>query len=134
MKMNLVHAANFVMNHINKGKNARVGGTGGEQVWVSLARYDDELVELLEKWEKRTRDKNHMGWRKPGSEQMGGEEVNRLFEDGRWDKKKMIRSFARLGAVGDAAVVTSEDNKVGAHIRKRPYSRSFSRTARHSHT
>jgi phosphatidylinositol-3,4,5-trisphosphate 3-phosphatase/dual-specificity protein phosphatase PTEN len=107
-KMNLVRAANFVMNRINNRKN--------EQVWVSLARYDDKLVELLENWEKHTRDEKHMGCRKPGSEGRGDEELDQLFKDGKWDKGKMIRSFARLGAVGDAAVVKSEDNKVGVHI------------------
>lgn len=113
--MNMVRAANFVMD-TNIGKKVR---KGEGHVSASLARYDDGFVELLETWEKYTRDEKHMGWRKPGSEHMGDEQFSRMFEDGKWDKGKMVRSFARLGAVGDGAIL--QNNKVGVYLQKRPY-------------
>jgi phosphatidylinositol-3,4,5-trisphosphate 3-phosphatase and dual-specificity protein phosphatase PTEN len=121
VKMNLVRAANFVS--VQTKKSFHNEGTG---VWASLSSYDDELVELLETWEEHTRDEKHMGWRRPGSERMGGEELSRVFEDEKWDKGKMVRSFARLGAVGDPAMEKSEENKVCVHSQKRPCLQSFS--------
>jgi phosphatidylinositol-3,4,5-trisphosphate 3-phosphatase/dual-specificity protein phosphatase PTEN len=52
---------------------------GASTIWVSLARYDDEFVEELE---KRIRNK---------------EETKSMFVDGKYDDKKMVRSFARMG-------------------------------------
>ena len=96
IKANVARAVSLVMNI---GKNVR---SEKGHVWASLARYDDKLVELLETWEKQTRDEKH------GSEQIGDDRLDQPFEDGRWDKGKMIRSFARLGVVSDAAIVKSE--------------------------
>jgi phosphatidylinositol-3,4,5-trisphosphate 3-phosphatase/dual-specificity protein phosphatase PTEN len=113
VKINLVRAANIVMGQTSMGKNPTPAtGNGYGHVWISLARYDDDFVDVLEGWEKHTRDENHMGWRKPGTEHMGEEEVGKLFEDEQWDTGKMVRSFARLGPVGDDAVVKSENEKV----------------------
>jgi phosphatidylinositol-3,4,5-trisphosphate 3-phosphatase/dual-specificity protein phosphatase PTEN len=129
---NLLRAANFVMNLTNIGKkNVHNEGNMKGHVWVSLARYEDELVELLETWEKHTRDENHMSWRRPGSEHMGDIKLNREFEDGKWDKGKMVRSFARLSAV-DAAIVKSDDNKVGVLPRKSPFWQPYFRATRSS--
>ena len=122
VKKNLVQAASMVIDRTGMAKNgaieARANGKG--HVWVSLARYDDELVELLEKWEAHTRDVGegeggvgHMGRRKKGSDHMGTEAINQLFEDGNWDKEKMVRSFARLGTLGDDAVSKGGNEKVG---------------------
>jgi len=114
--VNLVRAANLIIDHTGTGKKSVYNDANGKgQVWASLARYDDEFVELLESWEKHTRDEKILGCRRPGSEYMGDRELNRVFEDGRWDRGKMVRPFARLGAVGDAAAVKSEANKVGVH-------------------
>ncbi|KAF5351028.1 hypothetical protein D9756_008419 [Leucocoprinus leucothites] len=84
-------------------------------VWVSLARYDDEFVETLEEWERYTRDESgKLGVRRPGSDhraigEEGGEEhLADIFESGQWDKHKMVRCFARLGEVGEAARVVSQ--------------------------
>ena len=104
IKADVARAVSLVMNI---GKNVR---SEKGHVWASLARYDDRLVELLETREKQTRDEKHIG---PGSEQIGDDKLDHPFEDGRWDKGKMIRSFARLGVVSDAAIVKSEVNKVG---------------------
>lgn len=91
------------------------GSHSVNHVWASLARYDDDFVTTLEKWEKHTRDdKGRLGVRKPGSESMGtdggGEgELSAVFRDGRWDQHKMVRSFARLGEVGETSRIESHN-------------------------
>ncbi|KAF8067782.1 hypothetical protein FPV67DRAFT_1669665 [Lyophyllum atratum] len=105
-KVGLVRAANAVLERTRGVKNATA--TGDSHVWVSLARYDDEFVEVLEKWERHTRDERHMGRRRPGSEHMGEEEVGRIFAGGKWDREKMVRSFARMGAVGEGTIVKED--------------------------
>ncbi|RDB30349.1 Phosphatidylinositol 3,4,5-trisphosphate 3-phosphatase and dual-specificity protein phosphatase PTEN [Hypsizygus marmoreus] len=106
-KISLLRAANMILDRTKNMAGNAGTGTGDASVWVSLARYDDAFVELLERWEKHTRDEKHMGWRRKGSDNMEGEEVSQIFEDGKWDREKMVRSFARLGAVGEGAVVKS---------------------------
>ncbi|GLB39123.1 hypothetical protein LshimejAT787_0602850 [Lyophyllum shimeji] len=102
-KAGLVRAANAVLE--------RARGTRGEaHVWVSLARYDDEFVGVLEMWERHTRDDRHMGVRRPGSEYMGQEKLSTVFQSGKWDREKMVRSFARMGMVGEEAVTKHEVN------------------------
>lgn len=132
VKINLVRAANLVMGQTNMVKNPTAStGNGYGHVWISLARYDDDFVDVLEGWEKHTRDENHVGWRKPGTEHLGEEEVGKVFEDGKWDTKKMVRSFARLGPIGDDAVVKTESEKVSlALIFGYESNRVFSRTGR----
>ncbi|KAB5590839.1 Ptenb protein [Ceratobasidium theobromae] len=83
------------------------GGSDGKKgkgdVWVSLARYDDNLVELLEGWEQRTRSLEHgIGHREHGpeadrNEKEGEVALEHIFDDGTWDNRKMVRSFARMG-------------------------------------
>ena len=66
---------------------------------MSLAKYDDTLVEKLEWWERMTRSEDgEMGLRKPGSEHQGEEELSKVFADDTWDREKMVKVFARLGA------------------------------------
>lgn len=120
VKMNLVRVANAVIDRTSLGKagsvNAKASGHG--HVWVSLARYNDDLVDLLEKWEVRTRDaQGHMGRRREGTEKMDdGTELKHIFDTGKWDNSKMVRSFARLGGVGDNAITKTTTEKVGWHI------------------
>ncbi|KZP14936.1 hypothetical protein FIBSPDRAFT_1048458 [Athelia psychrophila] len=111
VKMNLVRAANIVLERTQAAK-AKADGSG--HVWASLARYDDELVEELEGWERRTRNENgHMGRRQRGSEHGDGEDLTDLFGDERWDHGKMVRSFARMGALGESAVQREPSGKDG---------------------
>lgn len=120
VKMGLVRAANIVIDHTSKGKSA-ASANGKGNVWVSLARYDDDLVDLLEQWEAHTRDNAsndggvvHMGQRKLGSDHTSEEELlSGLFKDGKWDKTKMVRSFARLGARGGDTIVKQDTDAVG---------------------
>ena len=99
-KANFVRAANALLERTSYAKAPQ----GDGRVWASLVRYDDDLVENLESWERRTRDDNgNMGRRRPGTERDGEDALENVFKDGRWDKGKMVRPFARLG------VVRSED-------------------------
>jgi len=107
-KLNLVKAANIVIGRTRGGK-----GNDNGHIWASLARYDDEFVDKLEVWERRTRDESgHLGRRKHGSEHGEDEELGDLFVDQKWDKGKMVRSFARMGAVGVSSIQKENSEKV----------------------
>ncbi|KZT10326.1 phosphatases II [Laetiporus sulphureus 93-53] len=120
-KTNLVRVANAIIERTSYAKaqsSSSVSESKG-QVWASLARYDDEFIATLERWERHTRDENgNMGKRRAGSERMEDEALADIFKDDNWDKGKMVRSFARLGVISkhdihkemgtDAKVVTRE--------------------------
>jgi phosphatidylinositol-3,4,5-trisphosphate 3-phosphatase/dual-specificity protein phosphatase PTEN len=75
----LVQAASAVITTAGKGRAMSESTTG--RLWASLARYSDRLVDELEHWEKESR----------------GPAGSSPFKNDRWDKSKMIRSFAHLG-------------------------------------
>jgi phosphatidylinositol-3,4,5-trisphosphate 3-phosphatase/dual-specificity protein phosphatase PTEN len=107
-KMNFVKVANVVIGKTRGGK-----GNDNGHIWASLARYDDEFVNKLEVWERRTRDESgHLGRREHGSEHSEDEELGDLFVDQKWDKGKMVRSFARMGAVGVSSIQKENSDKV----------------------
>ncbi|KAJ3782813.1 phosphatases II [Lentinula aff. detonsa] len=122
VRINLVRAANAVIERTNMSKSAAVTTQTDKNthVWVSLARYDDDFVDTLERWERYTRmdsksGQGLMGRRGPGTDHFGKEILSGLFSDGRWDNKKMVRSFARMGAVGEQSITkdkTEEDGKI----------------------
>lgn len=114
VKMNLVKAANLVIDRTNMTRGGGNGKTDEKgHLWVSLARYDDDFVDTLERWERHTRDESgHMGRRKRGSEHAEDEELSEVFSEGKWDKSKMVRSFARLGALGDSSIKKDTTDKV----------------------
>lgn len=102
IRKGVLSAANFVLGKSGLGR-AEKESEG--QVWISLARYDDAFVKRLEDWEKKTRDEDgHMGKRKKTADLKG---VDNLMEGDKWDKEKMVKSFARLGAVGEGAISTT---------------------------
>lgn len=114
IKNQLIRATNAILNRTSEKKYKGKG-----EVWISLARYDDELVELLESWEHYTRDEGgHMGLRKPGSDHKGEEVLADIFKTRKWDEKKMVRSFARLGASNGARTweETKELGKVATYV------------------
>ncbi|KAJ7484720.1 phosphatases II [Mycena latifolia] len=125
VKLNLVRAATALLDRTSLAKPGGAGGAG--HVWVSLARYDDAFVGLLERWEVHTRDTNgHMGRRRTGAERLDGVELREVFDDrGKWDNTKMVRSFARLGAPGEGGVTKSitEQGKIVTYT-LRPLSES----------
>ncbi|TFK49457.1 hypothetical protein OE88DRAFT_1633023 [Heliocybe sulcata] len=109
VKANLVKAVNAIIDRNTFAKTA----TGEGQVWVSLARYDDEFVETLEEWEKASRSEDgDLGKRRKGIVETEGKELSELFKDGKWDQVKMVRSFARLGLPKPEEVKKEEDEKI----------------------
>ena len=75
IKNQLIRATSAILDRTSEKKFKGEG-----EVWVSLAQYDDELVGLLESWERHTRDGGgHMGLRNTGSEHAGGEMVAGVF-------------------------------------------------------
>ncbi|KAK0197271.1 hypothetical protein F5146DRAFT_1014777 [Armillaria mellea] len=123
VKTSLLKAANVVIDRAGLGKlgAGRVKEIGSNHVWISFARYDDDLIESLEKWEEHTRSLDgQMGKRRPGSEHMAEESLDTFFNDGRWDSGKMVPSFAKMGAFGDGSVTKTndEDNKVITFVLK----------------
>ncbi|KAG1819373.1 hypothetical protein EV424DRAFT_1472640 [Suillus variegatus] len=94
IKAGLVRAASLLMDR-GKDRNGLVGPRNN-RVWASLARYDDDLVDALESWEQSTRDNTNLGRRKSES----SESVSGIFASDKWDKEKMVRTFARMGDDG----------------------------------
>ncbi|TBU41726.1 phosphatases II [Dichomitus squalens] len=115
-KANLVRAANALLD--SAGKKIDAQSRSSSQVWASLARYDDDFVSTLERWEKHTRhESGTMGVRKPHADEMDGLALGDLFKDGRWDSNKMVRSFARMSTLKDEDIrkeTSEEDGKVGS--------------------
>ncbi|KAG6909919.1 hypothetical protein DXG01_014439 [Tephrocybe rancida] len=112
----LVRAASVLLERTKGAKNTMENGEA--HVWASLARYDDELIDALDEWERRTRDEGgRMGVRRLGSEFVGEEELRDVFAGDRWDKEKMVKTFARMGTVGaDAVGREIGESKVMWHI------------------
>lgn len=112
VKVSFLKVANAVIDRTGFGKSGSLEAkaAGDNHVWISLARYDDELVDVLERWEGHTRnEQGHLGIRRKGSEHMGEETLKDVFKDGRWDSGKMVRSFARMGAFGEGSVTRLDD-------------------------
>ncbi|KAG8216489.1 hypothetical protein J3R82DRAFT_6601 [Butyriboletus roseoflavus] len=78
----LVQAASVVITGAGKGRGVNESTTG--RLWVSLARYSNRLVNELEHWETESRSP-------------AGAMQTSPFRSDRWDKAKMIRSFAQMG-------------------------------------
>lgn len=98
IKSQLIRATNAILGRAGERKYHGQG-----EIWVSLARYDDELVDLLESWERYSRDEDgHMGLTRPGSDRMGDGMLADVFKTNEWDEKKMVRSFARTGTFAGA--------------------------------
>ncbi|CAE6399262.1 unnamed protein product [Rhizoctonia solani] len=116
-----------IINSILDRAVGNEGKKGKGEVWVSLARYDDNLVELLEGWEQRTRSKEHgIGHRAHNAEadrneKEGEAALAHIFEDGTWDNKKMVRSFARMGVIDPSDVTEVKEGDKDATIVKRTH-------------
>ncbi|CAE6456640.1 unnamed protein product [Rhizoctonia solani] len=116
-----------IINSILDRAVGNEGKKGKGEVWVSLARYDDNLGELLEGWEQRTRSpKDGIGHRAHGTEADRNEKegevaLERLFDDGTWDNKKMVRSFARMGVTDPADITEVKVADKDATIVKRTH-------------
>ena len=115
IKYQLIRVTNAILNRTNERKYKGKG-----EVWISLARYDDELVNLLESWERHTRyEGGPMGLGKPESEHMGECSLADVFKTGKWDEEKMVRSFARMGMLNGARTEQTKDlGKVITYVTK----------------
>ncbi|KAI0827036.1 phosphatases II [Trametes gibbosa] len=114
-KSSLVRAVNTLADTAGLSKRTTATDSSASQVWASLARYDDDFVETLERWERFTRDEGgDMGVRRPGADHMEGQTFADLFQEARFDSQKMVRSFARMGTLRDEDVRkdADEDGKI----------------------
>lgn len=66
-------------------------GTG--RLSITLARYDDDLVAQLEDSERRTRPSDGEGYK---SRDSSDATPHGVFVDGKWDRGKMVKTFARM--------------------------------------
>lgn len=82
MQPHLVQAASVVITSTGKGRAVNQSTAG--RLWASLARYSDRLADELEHREKESRS-------------LPGAVETNPFRNDRWDKAKMIRSFAQMG-------------------------------------
>ncbi|KAG8737009.1 Telomerase protein component 1 [Ceratobasidium sp. 414] len=111
----------FIDRAVGGGADAK---KGKGDVWVSLSRYDDSLVELLEQWERRTRSKDKgIGYREHGieadrDEREGEAALAKIFDDGSWDNKKMVRGFARMGVTDPADVTEVKANDKDTTVKR----------------
>lgn len=116
-KMTLVNAVNKVLDKTiaNSSGQGQTYGQGAGNVWASLSRYDDEFVKHIEEWEKRTRSRDgHMGKRRDDQDaQRECKGVNEIFKDGRWDKAKMVRGFAKFGRTNSNVDIKTVDAEIG---------------------
>ncbi|KAG5716158.1 Phosphatidylinositol-3,4,5-trisphosphate 3-phosphatase cnrN [Termitomyces sp. T112] len=86
------------------------------QIKLPLPKNAPEL-NVLEEWERQTRDENgRMGKRRTDTDHFDEQNIRDLFKDGRRDKKKMVKTFARMGAVGDSATLRERGEGEGDKI------------------
>lgn len=103
MARKAIRAVNSVFEMAGKSDDHE---RGKGEIWISLARYEDAFVEVLEECERRTRGKT-IGKRSsmvPDTEVVADTQdkgvdvgVHGILEEGKWDSKKMVKSFARMG-------------------------------------
>ncbi|KAG9048212.1 Telomerase protein component 1 [Tulasnella sp. UAMH 9824] len=103
MARKAIRAINSALEMAGRGEDQ---DRGKGEIWISLARYEDAFVDVLEEWERKTRGKT-IGKRKSkvGEEDVVADTgdkgvdigIHGIFEDGKWDSGKMVKSFARMG-------------------------------------
>ncbi|KIM31148.1 hypothetical protein M408DRAFT_327440 [Serendipita vermifera MAFF 305830] len=97
----IVRVANALIERAPRSMVGSGKGRGAGDVWVSLARYEDPMVEEIE---RRVRTNEEVEY-----EDDGITRKNDMFGTPKWDDKKMVRSFARMGVVQGAQPETSLD-------------------------
>ncbi|CAG7850685.1 SubName: Full=Related to Phosphatidylinositol-3,4,5-trisphosphate 3-phosphatase PTEN {ECO:0000313/EMBL:CCA69709.1} [Serendipita indica DSM 11827] len=99
----VVRMANLLIESAPRSLGPSERERGATEVWVSLARYEDEMVEELE---RRVRAGTPVEYEADGITRKDG-----MFATDKWDNKKMVKSFARMGvAQGQKAEVSKDDN------------------------
>ena len=99
-KLAVVQMASVLLDSAAKRRGA-TPDRGASAIWVSLARYEDEFVEELE---RRVQSK---------------EETKSMFIDGKYDDKKMVRSFARMGVAEGHTPAVEDVPGVGSVVNYR---------------
>lgn len=95
----VMRVANLLLDKASR-RDPNQDDRGASDVWVSLARYEDDMVQELE---RRVRENADIQY-----EDDGVTLKNSMFSTSKWDGKKMIASFARLGvAHGDQPKVNN---------------------------
>lgn len=102
----VVRMANMLMERTRSTSVEKERGAGN--VWVSLARYEDTMVEEVE---RRVRVGGE-----PEYEADGVTKKDDMFATTKWDEKKMVRSFARMGVLHGAKPETTKTLKDGSII------------------
>ncbi|TFK77365.1 hypothetical protein BDN72DRAFT_830526 [Pluteus cervinus] len=111
LKKGIIRAAGLVLDP--RGENSPQGKNG--HVWVSLARYDDGLVSVLEKWEEETRHSE--------STSEEHETLRSRFEpESKWDNRKMVTGFSRFGGEGKTMTILKEEKESRVSYTLRPLS------------
>ncbi|KAI5121808.1 hypothetical protein M0805_009800 [Coniferiporia weirii] len=122
VKMGLIKIANGLIERMGTSRyDTQLREKG--PIWVSLAQYDDALVETLERREKQTRaEDGNVGKRGRRVGYVGNETASDIFQSDKWDKEKMVRSFAQLGNIdGVCEKELTEDGRIITY-RLRPLS------------
>ena len=127
----VVKAANAVIDKTDRSGSSSVEPNGikekekawgsSSQIWASLARYNDDLVDLLEEWEVHTRGiSGDVARRRPESIAMNrdglSKRLDEIFIDGKWDKQKMVCSFAKLRVINSGKMEKDVDSKASNYI------------------
>ena len=85
--MTFVKVVNKVLEKTMRTKGVRhASGQGMHDLWISLAHYDDRLMEELKNWERWRDEQGHLDKRHRGGGTYEGKNVAQIFQDGRWDK------------------------------------------------
>ncbi|KAH7882372.1 hypothetical protein F5I97DRAFT_1816987 [Phlebopus sp. FC_14] len=99
----LVQAATTVMNSASKRRDGC--SPSSQEIWASFSRYNDTLVNELERWEQLSRNP-------PGIYELT--RTSNPFQSGDWDKSKMVRSFAHMAA-GDVQILQEDGSVIYSH-------------------
>jgi phosphatidylinositol-3,4,5-trisphosphate 3-phosphatase and dual-specificity protein phosphatase PTEN len=95
----IVRVANALIENAPRRVVGNVKDRGAGDLWVSLARYEDAMVEAIE---KRVRNGDELEYE--------DDQITRkdnMFASTKWDDKKMVKSFARMGLTHGARPETS---------------------------
>jgi phosphatidylinositol-3,4,5-trisphosphate 3-phosphatase/dual-specificity protein phosphatase PTEN len=85
----IVRVANALIERAPRRVARGTKDRGAGELWVSLSRYEDDMVEEIE---KRVRNNDEIEYEDDQVTRKNG-----MFASSKWDDKKMVKSFARMG-------------------------------------
>jgi phosphatidylinositol-3,4,5-trisphosphate 3-phosphatase and dual-specificity protein phosphatase PTEN len=95
----MVRVANALIERAPRSVTGNVKDRGAGDLWVSLARYEDPMVEEIE---SRVRNEDQIEYEDDQTTRK-----NSMFASSKWDDKKMVKSFARMGLTHGGRAETS---------------------------